>query len=117
MLALSNGGEITGAQHAAYKETDRTLGTVALLKQFGLDASFTDGRLVVPGGQQLRSPEGVVEVFGDHRMQMTALVLAMGCEGDVLIEGAELHEVADPEAVQRWQAVGVEIEPLFKQIQ
>ena len=114
LLALAKGGEIIGAQHAAYKETDRTLGTVALLKQFGLDASFFDGRLVVPGGQQLRSPEGLVETYGDHRMQMTALVLAMGCEGDVLIEGAELHEVADPAAVQRWQAVGVAIEPLFK---
>lgn len=117
MLALAKGGEIIGAQHAAYKETDRTLGTVALLKQFGLEASFIDGRLVVPGGQQLRSPEGLVKAYGDHRMQMTALVLAMGCEGDVLIEGADLHEVADPEAVLRWQAVGVEIKPLFKQIQ
>ena len=117
LLALAKGGEIIGAQHAAYKETDRTLGTVALLKQFGLDASFTDGRLVVPGGQQLRSPAGLVETYGDHRMQMTAFVLAMGCEGAVLIEGADLHEVADPEAVQRWQAVGVAIEPLFKQMQ
>jgi len=113
LLALAKGGEIIGAQHAAYKETDRTLGTVALLKQFGLEASFDDGRLVVPGGQRLRTPEGLVETYGDHRMQMTALVLAMGCERDVLVEGADLHEVADPEAVQRWQAVGVSIEPLF----
>ena len=117
LLALAKGGEIIGAEHAAYKETDRTRGTVALLKQFGLDASFADGRLVVPGGQRLRSPEGLVETYGDHRMQMTALVLAMGCERDVLIEGADLHEVADPEAVQRWQAVGVSIEPLLNQIE
>ena len=117
LLALAKGGEIIGAQHAAYKETDRTRGTVALLKQFGLDASFADGRLTVPGGQQLRSPKGQVETYGDHRMQMTALVLAMGCEGDVFIEGADLHEVADPEAIQRWQAVGVAIEPLLKRIE
>ena len=117
LLALGKGGEIIGAQHAAYKETDRTRGTVSLLKQFGLDASFADGRLVVPGGQRLRSPEGQVETYGDHRMQMTALVLAMGCDRDVLIEGADLHEVADPEAVQRWQAVEVAIEPLLKRIE
>jgi 3-phosphoshikimate 1-carboxyvinyltransferase len=117
LLALAKGGEIIGAQHAAYKETDRTLGTVALLKQFGLEASFDDGRLVVPGGQRLRTPEGLVETYGDHRMQMTALVLAMGCGRDVLVEGADLHEVADPEAVQRWQAAGVSIEPLFGSIQ
>jgi len=41
----------------------------------------------------------------------------MGCDRDVLIEGADLHEVADPEAVQRWQAVGVAIEPLLKRIE
>lgn len=115
LLALAKGGEIIGAEHAAYKETDRTRGTVALLKQFGLDASFADGRLVVPGGQELVSPKGLVRTFGDHRMQMTALVLAMGCTGDVTIEGSQLHEVADPEALTRWRLAGAEIETFLHQ--
>ncbi len=115
LLALAKGGEIIGAEHAAYKETDRTQGTVALLKQFGLDASFADGRLVVPGGQELVSPKGLVRTFGDHRMQMTALVLAMGCTGDVTIEGSQLHEVADPEALTRWRLAGAEIETFLHQ--
>ena len=41
---------------------------------------------------------------------MTALVLAMGCSSPVLIEGDDLHEVADPEAVERWQRLGVKVE-------
>tara|TARA_B100000900_G_scaffold410051_2_gene427091 strand:+ start:2940 stop:4358 length:1419 start_codon:yes stop_codon:yes gene_type:complete len=115
LLALAGGGEITGAEHAAYKETDRTIGTVDLLKQFGLDASYDQGRLLVPGGQELVSPKGLVRTFGDHRMQMTALVLAMGCKEEVIIEGAHLHRVADPEALERWRLVGAEIESFLQQ--
>lgn len=115
LLALGQGGRIVGAQHAAFKETDRTHGTVALLEQFGLSSSFVGGELVVEGEQRLQQPEGLVETFGDHRMQMTALVLAMGCTKPVLVEGAELHKVADPEGVSRWRDVGVGIEAVLHQ--
>ena len=115
LLALAGGGEITGAEHAAYKETDRTVGTVDLLEQFGLNASFEQGCLLVPGGQVLASPEGFVRTYGDHRMQMTALVLAMGCTKEVMIEGSQLHEVADPEALARWRLAGAEIEEFLHQ--
>ena len=46
-------------------------------------------------------------------MQMTALNLAMGCEGDVLIEGSSLHGVADLMAVKRWQEAGVSIDEIL----
>ena len=39
-----------------------------------------NGRLIVPGGQSIVGPSGLVETYGDHRMQMTALVLAMGSQ-------------------------------------
>ena len=110
LLALGGGGSIRGAEHAAFKETDRTHGTVSLLAQFGLMSSYEGGQLNVPGGQTLAQPTGLVETYGDHRMQMTALVLAMGCSSPVLIEGDDLHEVADPEAVERWQHLGVKVE-------
>ncbi|MGB2167732.1 MAG: 3-phosphoshikimate 1-carboxyvinyltransferase [Poseidonia sp.] len=110
LLALGAGGTIIGAEHAAFKETDRTNGTVALLAQFGLKSTFENGRLIVPGGQTIVGPKGLVETYGDHRMHMTALVLAMGSSTPVLIEGDSLHEVADPEAIARWEAVGVVVE-------
>jgi 5-enolpyruvylshikimate-3-phosphate synthase len=113
LLALASGGSVSGAEHAAYKETDRTVGTVALLEQFGLNATYQDGVLNVPGGQTPQTPSGMVETYGDHRMQMTALVLAMGCKESVLIKGATLHEVADPGALQRWRAVGVTVETVL----
>jgi len=111
MLALGGGGTITGAPHAAFKETNRLSGTVALLNQFGLNATQTkDGRLDVEGRQRLQTPKTVVETFGDHRMQMTALVLATACDGKVKVEGPTLHEVADPDAVERLRAAGVHLE-------
>lgn len=115
LLALGKGGRIVGAKHAAFKETDRTHGTVALLEQFGLRSSFAEGELVVEGGQRLQQPKGLVETYGDHRMQMTALVLAMGCNSPVLVEGSELHEVADPEAVDRWTEAGVGVKAVLHQ--
>ena len=86
-----------------------------LLEQFGLNASLEQGSLLVPGGQVLASPEGLVRTYGDHRMQMTALVLAMGCTKEVMIEGSQLHEVADPEALARWRLAGAEIEEFLHQ--
>ena len=97
------------------KETDRTVGTVNLLKQFGLEASYANGELTVPGDQSVVCPDELVETYGDHRMQMTALVLALACRQSVLVKGATLHEVADPEAVERWSSVGAEIEAFLHQ--
>ena len=115
-LALGGGGVLLGAAHAAHKETNRLSGTVALLNQFGLRAkSLADGGLEVEGHQTLCTPSNVVETFGDHRMQMTALVLATACDGEVLVEGPTLHEVADPEAVQRLRDAGVAIEKRLHQ--
>ena len=115
LLAIGAGGSIVGAEHAAFKETDRTHGTTALLAQFGLASTFEDGVLSVKGGQSIMQPESLVRTFGDHRMQMTALVLALGCKETVLVEGSDLHEVADPEAVQRWRDAGVSIEAVLHQ--
>jgi hypothetical protein len=48
-------------------------------------------------------------------MQMTALVLALTCERPVVLDGANLHEVADPEALDRWRSAGAEIEAFLHQ--
>lgn len=109
LLALGSGGEITGAAHAAYKETDRLKHTQTLLEAFGITTTSNEGGLSIPGGQSITSPKGLVETYQDHRMQMTAIVLAMGCSEKVIIEGANLHAVADPYAVQRWIDAGVEV--------
>lgn len=115
MMALGEGGRIVGAAHAAYKESNRITKTRELLEQFGLTCTTQEDGLEVPGGQRISTPESLVLTHEDHRLQMTALVLALGCEGQVTIEGDGLHGVADPQAVSRWRDAGVAIESFLYQ--
>lgn len=110
LMALGGGGTITGAAHAAHKETNRLSGTQRFLAQFGLQSQATSQGLVLPGGQRFEAPQGVVETYGDHRMQLTALVLASSLTSATLLTGPSLHGIADPGAVERWRACSVEVE-------
>ena len=88
---------------------------MSLLKQFGLESRLEEDGLRIPGGQDVTTPTGPVKTYSDHRMQMTALILSSACEGEVLVEGPSLHTVADPDAVERLRACGVEVEARLHQ--
>ncbi len=94
-MAIGGGGEIVGASHAQFKESNRIAGTVEMLAAFSLDVEETSEGLRISGGQIPTTPHHIVPTFGDHRMQMTAVILAtkVGAE----IEGEFLHEVSFPE--------------------
>ena len=62
-----------------------------------LKATYQDGVLNVPGGQTPNTQQHGRNLMATTGMQMEALVLAMGCRESVLIKGANLHEVADPQ--------------------
>ena len=115
MMALGKGGRITGAAHAAHKESNRITKTCELLSQFGLKCTALDDGLEIIGGQTLRDPQSLVLTHQDHRLQMTAFVLALGCKSPVTIEGNTLHSVADPQAIKRWVDKGVSIESFLFQ--
>lgn len=109
ILALSSGGKISSISHAAYKESNRIVSTMHLLEQFGLKSTFTNDVLEVKGQQQLTSPNDIVKTFGDHRIQMTAMILALACDAKVQVEGTALHRVADADAVDRFIRAGAQI--------
>lgn len=115
MMALGEGGQIAGAAHAAYKESNRITKTLELLQQFGLTCNVKEDGLDVPGNQTLSTPQSLVLTYDDHRLQMTALVLALGCNDAVTIQGDTLHCVADPQAVARFVDAGVPIESFLYQ--
>ncbi len=93
-MAIGGGGEITNVAHARHKETNRIEKTVELLSYFSIKATATKDGLIVEGGQSPVKPSLKVPTFGDHRMQMTAVVLASMVGAD--IEGGELHRVSFP---------------------
>jgi 3-phosphoshikimate 1-carboxyvinyltransferase len=94
-MALGGGGQITGAGHAQLKESARITRTVEILSAFGILSEATADGLQIEGGQVPSAPSSLVSTHGDHRLQMTAVVLAtrVGAE----IEGQRLHEVSFPD--------------------
>ena len=94
IMALGTGGEILGAPHARGKESDRILSTVRLLSSFGMEANETDTGLKIHGGQLPRSPKRVFDCELDHRLAMTAGVLATKVGAD--LSGYEICDVTHP---------------------
>jgi 3-phosphoshikimate 1-carboxyvinyltransferase len=108
-LCLTSGGEITGAAHATLKESNRLSRTVELLQCFGLEVEQNQDGFKIQGNQKLYQPKKPVQTHGDHRLQMTAIVLALKVGAE--IEGAELHRVAWPSFVDQLSALGAKIQP------
>jgi 3-phosphoshikimate 1-carboxyvinyltransferase len=107
-LALGEGGTITGAHHATLKESNRIIKTVEMLSQFGITSTASTDGIKLEGGQVPRRPESIVKTYGDHRIQMTAIILASICGGTV--EGASLHQVAWPSYLQQLKNCGLRFE-------
>ena len=107
ILALSGGGRLRGAAHAKHKESDRILSTKTLLEAFGLTANVQDDGLSIEGGQAIAMPDSLVDTYGDHRIQMTAVLLAT--QTGATVEGPRLHRIADPEFLTRLSAMPTEV--------
>lgn len=110
VLAMNAGGCLTGAPHAAFKESNRLTRTSELLAQFGLKATVTSDGLEIEGHQMPARPSLPVDTHGDHRLFMTAVLLAMNCGGDII--GQDLHTIADEAFLDRLTAAGVGVEML-----
>jgi len=107
ILALSGGGRLRGAAHAKHKESNRIQSTKTLLESFGISSIIEEDGLSIEGGQRLSNPKKLIDTFGDHRIQMTALLLASKMGGTV--EGPRLHRIADPEFLERFSTMPTEV--------
>ncbi len=76
------------------KETDRVQATVDLLTAFGVPAAPRTDGLVVTGGAPLRA--ATLDAGHDHRIAMTAAVLALAAPGRTIIRGADIIAVSYP---------------------
>ena len=113
ILALTGGGTISGAAHAMFKESNRIAKTAEMLFQFGINCTIKDDGITIPGNQSIQKPTSMIETFGDHRLQMTAVLLAT--KVGATIEGPRLHRVADPYFLNRLSTMPAEV--LVKGIQ
>ncbi|WP_081389986.1 3-phosphoshikimate 1-carboxyvinyltransferase [Paenibacillus odorifer] len=77
------------------KDTNRLETTAKLLAAFGLETSYDEDELIIFGG---RSPSpAVVDSYGDHRIAMTAAVLASSMEKPSIIRNCGCIAVSYPE--------------------
>ena len=83
LIAIRGGGSISGCSHARGKESDRIGSTIRMLSSFGILSEETEDGLLIPGGQWPSTPSEPVDSEGDHRLSMTAVVLASAVGGEV----------------------------------
>lgn len=93
MMAIGGGGEILGASHSSFKESNRIRSTQLLLESFGMNCEINGNGISIPGNQKPSKPTEIVESFGDHRIFMSAYILA--CRVGAKIRGFGLNMIAD----------------------
>lgn len=76
------------------KESDRLESTAAMINAVGGNATIDGDTLTVHGVADL--PGGEVDVKGDHRIAMSAAVLACGASGNVIVNDASVVEKSYP---------------------
>lgn len=88
VAALAEGTtKIFNAERLRLKESDRIASTAAMIKSLGGEVSETDDGLLIVGKEKLSG--GTVDSFKDHRIAMSAAVMASRCENDVVVKDAE----------------------------
>ena len=106
ILAVSGGGRLRGAAHAKHGKQSNTFDQETT-GSIWIDSEHRDDGLSIEGGQALTMPDSLVDTYGDHRIQMTAVLLAT--QTGAMVEGPRLHRIADPEFLNRLSAMPTEV--------
>ncbi len=95
--------EIRDATELRAKESDRIATTVALLRSFGVAADELPDGIVVHGGRPV-SPPLNVDSHGDHRIGMSAAILAAGAGSPIEIEDSDCIATSFPDFENTWRS-------------
>jgi len=98
LMAISEGGEILGASHTKGKESNRIIRTKELLNVFSLNCASKEDGLSVSGGEMPKMPEFPVDTHMDHRLAMTAVILATYCGAEVI--NLDIIRVTHPDFIE-----------------
>ena len=95
LMAISNGGQIIGAEHTKGKESDRIIKTCELLNAFSINCEPKKDGIKLYGKELPKRPEVEIKTHMDHRLAMTAVILATYCGAE--IDNTEIIKVTHPE--------------------
>jgi 3-phosphoshikimate 1-carboxyvinyltransferase len=99
--------EIRDAEELRVKESDRIAAMVGVLRAFGATCAELDDGLTIEGGASLRAAH--VASGGDHRVAMSAAVLALRADGESLIDDVDCVDTSFPGFADRLRALGADI--------
>lgn len=105
LMSVSGGGSLSGILHAKNKESDRIQSSINLCKEFGIQVEF-ENELTVYKSELIR-PEKPLFVEGDHRLQMSIMILLSFTEG--FVESESWYANSDPDFIKRLLDGGVSI--------
>ena len=94
LMAMGNGGEIVEAAHARGKESNRIVSTIRMLSSFGIEVEERTDGLCISGRQHPIEPSEEIDCEDDHRLAMTAAVLAT--KVGAKLSGHEICDVTHP---------------------
>ena len=95
LMAISKGGEIIGAEHTKGKESDRIVKTCELLNAFSINCEPKKDGIKLFGRELPKRPKENIKTYMDHRLAMTAVILATYCGAE--IDDIEIIKVTHPE--------------------
>jgi len=94
--------KLIGSESLAYKESNRLLTTLELLRNLGVKAELNGNSLIVSGGF-IRG--GHVDSHGDHRIAMAAAIAGLGSIEGVSIENFDLYKISYPEFLDHLKVI------------
>ena len=102
-MAIGKGGRITGCAHLKGRKVTGYPRRVEILGAFGIKSMESSDGIIVPGGQEPSRPVEPVLTYSDHRMAMTAMIIASKTGG--CVEGDDCVSATDPEFTKRIQSI------------
>jgi len=94
--------KLIGSESLAYKESNRLLTTLELLRNLGVKAELNGNSLTVSGGF-IRG--GHVDSHGDHRIAMAAAIAGLGSREGVSIENFDSYKISYPEFLDHLKVI------------
>jgi len=111
VLAATASGKtrLYGAPQLRFKESDRILHTVSMLKNMGAEIVETDDGCVIHGVPHLHG--SWIDPVDDHRLMMAASIASLVAEGPMTIKNGECHAVSYPNFLEDITTLGMRWRP------
>ena len=98
---------INNVSRLKFKESDRILSITSMLTNCGIKCEYVDGAIKVYGGTV---DGGLVDSFNDHRIVMSASILALGAKNKVVVKGSRAVEKSYPLFFKDFKSIGGKVD-------